>query len=94
MSVGDRIGDQRGTSYNSCFTGSGRVRALRPNFGPVMPRAGARAPPGPKFGKADTLSVAANRKMRIGSAAPMDRLGKSCGTQRGDAAGSRAEDQR
>ena len=43
------------TSLNSCFTGSGRMRALRPNFGPVMPRAGARVPPGPKFGKAFTL---------------------------------------
>ena len=49
------------TSLNSCFTGSGRMRALRPNFGPVMPRAGARVPPGPKFGKADTLCVIAVR---------------------------------
>ena len=46
---------ERVKSYNSCFTGSGRVRALRPNFGPVMPRAGARVPPDPKFGKAFTL---------------------------------------
>ena len=45
-----------GVSHNSCFTGSGRVRALRPNLEPVMPRAGARVPPGPKFGKAGTLS--------------------------------------
>ena len=29
--------------------------ALRPNLRPVMPRAGARVPPGPKFGKAGTL---------------------------------------
>ena len=45
-------------SSNSCFTGSGRVRALRPNLRPVMPRAGARVPPGPKFGKAGTLTAA------------------------------------
>jgi hypothetical protein len=44
------------TTYNSCFTGSGRVRALRRNLRPVTPRAGARVPLGPKFGKACTLT--------------------------------------
>jgi hypothetical protein len=43
-------------ALNSCFTGSGRVRALRRNLWPIMPRAGARVPPGPKFGKAGTLA--------------------------------------
>jgi len=52
---------EKRTAPNSGFTGSGRVRALRPNSEPVTPRAGARVPPGPKFGKAFTLSATANR---------------------------------
>jgi hypothetical protein len=42
---------------NPCFVGSGRIRALRRNLEPVMPRPGAPVPPGPRFGEAGTLSA-------------------------------------
>jgi len=54
------------------------LRALRPNFGPVTPRAGARVPPGPKFGKADTLSATANRRRGRGLIDRTDRSRSQC----------------